>query len=134
MVAELAKGKSPIRAAHAAGYAPSTANDAKRTILPAVTVNFQEIMRKYCPAEKIAKVVGEGLDATTVKAFSTGGDIVYSVPLVNHAERRAAAELAAKLTGYHVDKQPDQAGDRLNELIAAMRVGPMPRGSVNDEE
>jgi hypothetical protein len=73
------------------------------------------------------------MDAITIKAFNSKGEIVYSEPL-NFTERCAATEVAAKLTGYHVDKQPDQAGNRLDELIAAFNAGSKPRGSTNEED
>lgn len=97
----LAGGKSARRAALDAGYAESTAAHADRDILPAAERNFQDIVRRHLPAEKVVERIAAGLDAKETKFATFEGKITDSRDTIAWGERRMYAELAAKLGGYY---------------------------------
>lgn len=58
------------------------------------------LVRAGATLEKVAEVLRQGMDATRVRVFmKKSGTLAYSKPLVDHAERRLAAETVAKLHG-----------------------------------
>lgn len=131
----LRAGKSPRKAAIDAGYTPATAGTAPRDLLPRVQENFRLVMQKFISPDKIALTVAAGLNAQTTKFATFEGVITDQRDTVDYAERRAAAELAAKLAGYYIPTERvdtrQNSGDRLDEMLAALRAGPVERGIVN---
>lgn len=95
----LLAGKSNRDAARQAGYKPNTYNHADR-LMPALKLNFQELVRREIPPELVVKRLREGLDATTTKVATFEGEITDEAEYVDHGERRAHLELAAELGGY----------------------------------
>lgn len=132
MAENLAKGMNPTRAALSAGYSPHTAQAVMTDIMPAIELSFKDLIKKYAPAEKIVKVIAEGLHATSTKYAAYEGRLTDRHDSVNFAERRATGELLAKMGGLYNDKPKDEAGSRLDELIAAMKAGGVPAGQTNE--
>ena len=123
MAAGLAQGKSPYRAAKDAQYAPSTAAHAER-LMPALERNFRDVMREYIAPKDIAKVLKDGLKAVEIRPLIYEGELVEELKYPNHAERRACADLASRLAGYH---NPKLLGlDEGPVEITVRRVGAMP--------
>jgi phage terminase small subunit len=114
---ELAKGKSMKQAALDAGYSENTANRACVDILPRVTEKFQDVIRRYVSAEKIAQRIAEGLDAEETKFATFEGNITDARNTVAWSERRAYAELASKLGGFYVEKIEHSGGIVLRNSV-----------------
>ncbi len=132
----IAQLKSQRQAALAAGYSPATATHACRILEGAnVRQEFQTLLRRSVDADKLGQRIAEGLDAMETKLVTYEGQITDRVDLVNWDARLAYIEIAAKYTGYHVDKQEvavehdesnlADAGQRLDELLKrlATRTG-----------
>ena len=62
-------------------------------------------MREAVPPERIAKTIAEGMGATETKFFSHEGVVQDSREVVDYSERRAYAQLAAELGGYHMPEK-----------------------------
>jgi len=99
-VAGMVEGKSMRQAALYAGYSPSMAAQACREILPQVQGLFREALHHKISVGKLAGTIAAGLDATETKTATFEGKITDTLDLVNWGERRASAELAARLMGY----------------------------------
>jgi len=96
-----AKGKTKLDSALAAGYSLHMARAAAVKVeKPEVKEAFARLVRQYVPAHRIAKRLQEGLDAMETKFFQKDGAVTDSRDVVNFAERRAYAELAANIGGY----------------------------------
>lgn len=94
----LAKGHSKREAALRAGYTIAMANAACQKIETGdFKQRFADLVRKKIPASKIIKRINAGLDATDTKFFSKDGVVTDSRDVVNWAERRKTAELAAQM-------------------------------------
>lgn len=130
MIDGLSKLQSQQAAALRAGYAPSVARHAGR-ILQGVNVRsaFQDIAQAWCDPEKVGQRIAEGLDAMESKFFQFEGGITDRADVISWSERRQYAELAARVCGYHVDKQEvevkhglsaDTASKELDELLASI--------------
>jgi phage terminase small subunit len=105
-VAGVMKGKSKKQAATDAGYAESTAENARAKIEDKdVLAAFAHIIQKACPADKLAQRIAEGLDATETKFFQKDGVVIETRDVIAWDERRQYCELAVKFGNYHVDKK-----------------------------
>jgi hypothetical protein len=95
----LAKGMSKREAAKKAGYSqtcadrPGQAIESKRGIQD----NFIDLINRTIPAEKIAKTIKAGLEAKETKFAMLDGKITDHKDVIDYGERRAYAELAAKM-------------------------------------
>jgi hypothetical protein len=109
-----ASGMTKKEAALSAGYAESTALRVANNIeTPDVRAAFAELMRLKCPAEKIARRVAEGMDATENALCSVNGEVSQSA-IVSWSERRHYTRLAAEFAGYFVPpKQAEVAGPQI---------------------
>lgn len=97
----VAAGKTKRQSALDAGYAFATARNAHRDIeTPDTMAAFARLMRRRVPMHKIGQRIAEGLDATETKLFQKDGVVTDERELVNWAERRASAQLAAEYAGY----------------------------------
>lgn len=97
----LASGKTRRQSALDAGYAWSTARNPGRNIeSPDVKEAFQKLIRRRIPAHKISQRIAEGLDATDTKFFADKGVVVDQREVVDWAQRRNYAQLAAEYGGY----------------------------------
>ena len=127
----LVAGKSKRQAAIAAGYSESTASSAKAHIeTPDVREEFAEIMRRKCPAEKIALRVAEGLNARTV-ITGADGQIISSEVL--WGERRHYAKLAAEFGGYYVPPKQESSDNGTKVLIQFIRDTQTPTITVEKQ-
>src|SRR5262245_782760 len=110
------EGKSNRQAALDAGYAPSTAENTKQTIMsrPDVREAFQELLDEHLPPEKLVRCIVEGLDATQVKFFSQEGDVIETVVLPDHRVRLLFLVLALKLKGWD---HPAAEADKPTKII-----------------
>ncbi len=124
----IAQLKTPVQAARDAGYSESTARSAYRILQGAnVRREFQSLLRRHVDLDKLGYRIAQGLDAVETKLFTYKGVITDSRELINWDARLAYIEIAAKYTGYHVDKQAVEveydessltdAGQRLDELL-----------------
>ncbi len=101
----IAELKSQAEAARAAGYAPSTARNAHRILEGAkMSREFQSLLRRHVNPDKVGYRIAQGLDALETKLVTYKGVITDSCELINWDARRAYIEIAAKYTGYYVDK------------------------------
>jgi len=102
-VTGILSGKTKKQAALDAGYAPSTADNAKQKIeRPAVRELFTDVLEKAgATDEKLAKRIAEGLDATVVARETKHASREV---LIDFSERRETGELLTKLKGYLVQK------------------------------
>ena len=90
-------GKSTHAAALDAGYTPQTAKDAGNIIArPNVRAEFERLLEKYAPLEKVAKRVSEGLDAKETKFFQSEGKVTATRTVIAWGERRRYAELVGR--------------------------------------
>jgi phage terminase small subunit len=98
-VAGLVAGKSKKQAALEAGYAPSTAENAKQKIdrRPGVQELFQDLLEDAGVTDKLlAQRIREGLNATIVSKETAHA---LREVLIDFAERREMVELAIKMKG-----------------------------------
>lgn len=102
----LAAGKSPRQAAKDAGYSAHTADHAERRV-EALARSFKDIMREHIAPKDIAKVLKDGLKAVEVRPLIYEGELLEELKYPDHAERRACADLASRLAGYHNPKLLD---------------------------
>lgn len=101
----LAAGKTKTDAALDAGYALSTAKNAKSHIeTPNVREAFAALIRQRIPAEKIAQRMEEGLDAMETKFFQKDGKVEDERDVIAWSERRQYAQLAAEYGGFFTPK------------------------------
>ncbi len=139
MLEGIAALKTQEQAALAAGYAPSTADSAFRILEGAnVRQEFQTLLRRHVDPDKIGRRIAEGLDACETGLFQHDGMITDQLDLVNWDARRDYIEIAAKYTGYHIDKQEvavehdhtslTDAGQRLDELLKRLAARVAARG------
>lgn len=131
--AERAKGKNKKEAALAAGYSPTTALRSNVIETPNFRAAFSHLIRKTIPATKIAKRISEGLDAMETKFFQKDGIVMQTVDVINWAERRQYAQLAAEFGDLVVPKRPAEAGSGVNIQINFQR-DPMPDEVVIPEK
>jgi len=98
-VLEKLGGKTDQAALLAAGYAPTTARAAAATVFqhPDVRSEFQRLLTKVVPPEKVILRIAEGLDAKQTKFFQHEGKVTDSRDVVDYGERRAYSELYAKM-------------------------------------
>ena len=133
-VAGVLEGKSKARAAREAGYAASTAKNAKYTIERSQTVRdlLEDVLEKMGVSnELLARRIREGLDAMETKFFvrqwrptgaaseaETAAELIRR-DVVAFAERRAMVELVIKLKGLEpAQKQEHQHS--LEMILEAM--------------
>jgi hypothetical protein len=109
-------GMSKYDAGIDAGFTESVSrNAASRIETPDVRKAFRELMMVACPAEKLAKRIQEGLDATETKLFAHDGKVADQREVPHYAERRQYAELAVKYGGYVEEKSSNvNVGQALN--------------------
>lgn len=104
-----AKGMNKKQAAIKAGYAESTASAISSHIeTPDVKLAFRQAIQDHAPYIKVAKRVGEGLDAMETKFFQKDGFVMESKDVISWSERRQYAELAAQMGEYYTPKQMSQ--------------------------
>jgi len=103
----LSRGMSKRDALDYAGYSKNSA--AARIENQSVKSAIARVVRQRAPAHKIAARIAEGLDATETKFFQKDGKITDTAECVNYGERRAYAELAARL-GYEDEENKDTGG------------------------
>ena len=102
----IAELKSQERAALDAGYSSSTARHAHRILEGAnVRVEFQKILLNWLDPAELAQRIAEGLDATETKFVRYKGVVTDSRDVIDYRTRLRYVVLAAKYTGYYVDKQ-----------------------------
>ena len=117
-LAGIVEGKTKKDAALAAGYAPSSALSVRQAVeKPNVRVAFAELIRATISQEKIAQRINEGLDAMETKFFQYEGIVTDTRDVINWAERRQYAQLAAEFGDLVVPKRPAEAGSGVNILI-----------------
>jgi len=115
-------GATKKEAALEAGYAPSTAENAKAKIeeRPAVQALFTQILELAGVTDKLlARRVYQGLHAMQTKTASHQGVIVDRVHLVDFAERREMTELSLKLRGHLIEKHELRMVKTLEEILEA---------------
>lgn len=101
----LADGETKMDAALRAGYAETTAENAKGAIeTPSVQEAFAALIRMTIPAHLIAERLREGIDAQKTEFAKFEGKITDQVDCVDFEQRRKYAELAAEFGMYHVSK------------------------------
>lgn len=106
-VAGAMSGKTPRQAALDAGYSPSVAQTASKTInkTPAVRALFILALEKAgITDEMLAQRLHDGLNATETKLAQKDGVFQDSRELIAFPERRATVELVARLRGLMVEK------------------------------
>lgn len=89
---------SKRQAARNAGFADSTS--ISRIETPTLKAQFSKLLRQHIPAHKIAQRIAEGLDAQETKFFQFEGRVSDSRDVINYAERRQYAKLAAEFGQY----------------------------------
>jgi hypothetical protein len=98
-----ASGKTKFQSALDAGYAETTARNAKAHIeTPDVQKAFAALVQAVIPAEKIVARIVEGLDAMETKVFQFQGMRMDSVEMIAWGERREYARMAAEYGEYFV--------------------------------
>jgi hypothetical protein len=113
-------GMTKTDAGVAAGYSLASAYAAKANIeTPAVQEAFRKLMQATIPAEKIARRINEGMDATETKFFSKDGLVIDSRDVIAWAERRKAASLAAQMRG---DWNPRQEVEVTHHMSPAEQI------------
>lgn len=113
----LAEGKTKKQAAMDAGYAESTAENAKHKIeTPDVRAEFQRVIRGAVPMPLIGQRIREGIDAEETKFFQKDGAVVEQRNVIAWSERRAYTELAAEYGGYFVPRSEIEVSKPLNEM------------------
>lgn len=106
-----AKGMTKKKAALKAGYAESTANAiASHIETPDVKQAFRQAIQDHAPYVKVAKRVGEGLDAMETKFFQKDGFVMDSKDVISWSERRQYAEIAAQMGEYYTPKSQINQG------------------------
>jgi len=114
------EGKTKKRAAQDAGYAKSTAENAKEKIesTPAVQSMFVTLLEQAGVSDALlAQRIKEGLSATDVKTANFEGKISDVEAFVAYAERRSMVELVLKLKGHLIDKHELRMTRTLEEIL-----------------
>jgi len=93
----LVEGKSVRAAALEAGYSANTAAHPE-DLLDTVAMR-KALNHLLAPPEKIAARINEGLDAMETRFFQFQGEVTEARNVIAWGERRAYAELAARLKG-----------------------------------
>lgn len=104
----LLEGKTKAQAARDAGFAESTAYNAKQKIdnHPEVQAEFKGLLEQVgITDELLAELVLDGLGATETKLFAHEGVVIDHRELIAWGERRAMLELAIKLKGLKPAEQ-----------------------------
>lgn len=110
-------GKTKKHAALEAGYSVSAAENAAAIIEGSdVCAAFEKLIRHNVDPKKIAQRLAEGLDATETKVFQHNGEVTLTCDVVDYEQRRKYIALAAKLGGYHVDREEVQFTDVMSDL------------------
>jgi hypothetical protein len=101
----LSKGKTKLQAGLDAGYAESTARNAKSHIeTKDVQEAFSQLIQRTIPPEKIAARILEGMDATETKFYSYQGLVFDQENVIAWDTRLDATRMAAEYGKYHVQK------------------------------
>jgi hypothetical protein len=94
----LAQGMSRQEAKRFAQYAETTRGC--RIENSSVKAAFARLMRQAAPAQKIVKIIADGLDATETKFFAHEGKVTDQCEVIAWGKRRAYVELAVKYGRY----------------------------------
>ena len=99
-VSGVARGLTKKQAAMDAGYSWATARTPAQIETPDIKEAFAKLIRRRIPAHKISQRIAEGLDATDTKFFADKGVVVDQREVIDWAQRRNYAQLAAEYGGY----------------------------------
>jgi hypothetical protein len=106
---ERLKGHNKKLSALLAGYPESMANAAIAKIeTPKVREEFQKLLNRVIPSEKLVIRLAEGLDATQTKFATMDGKITDFVEAVDFDQRRKYLELAASMSGRYERNEAKQ--------------------------
>ena len=121
VIRDVANGVSVYDAARAAGYSETSAQRGLAGVIttPEKRERVREIFQRHCPAEKIAKVLAEGLESTRVSRATHEGRFIDERVDIDFETRRRYAESAAKLTGYYQPEEDKPVNVQVNLAVDA---------------
>lgn len=105
---QVVAGKTKEEAKRIAGYSPNS--NTSRIENQHVKAKFAQLIKRYVPAHVLAQRIAEGLNAQETKFFQKDGVVTDSKNVVNYAERREYAKLAASWGGYVEQDETKQTG------------------------
>lgn len=95
----LLHGLSPEKAAIKAGYSKRAARTAYKNLVPKAKVTFANILQTEISMGEQAKIIAEGMRATTMQFFSYKGHVTDEREIPDWRARAEYLELAQKIQG-----------------------------------